>query len=388
MKFLVLFPSIKRGGAEEYALTIASAAVKEGWDVHAAFPQTDLTSSLINDFTANGIQYHRLMIGELNKINLHKIKHFLQLTQTVALLHMIKPDVVEIVLPWSTYCFGNIIACGLMRIPTAVVFQLSPIRLSFNTKMLKIYSWARSRNQEWIAISENNRKIISASFNIPISDVIRIYNGVKAPIFSNTLDNEERTKLRRQTRQELGLPEISKIAITVGRLHPQKGYSDLIPLIPHILREFPNMRFVWVGDGEQKDFLIDKVREYNIEDRVLFIGYRSDVSTLLKSSDIFIFPTHFEGGQSLALVEAMASGLQIVATKASGIPEAIEDKVHGLLCRVGDSCDLLENIRWALRHPEDMQTMARRSAIRAQDFSEDKMVRETFNVLKKLGSSK
>ena len=55
MKLLILFPSPYRGGAEEYALTIASAASQQGWDVHATFPKTDENSSLISDFSANKV---------------------------------------------------------------------------------------------------------------------------------------------------------------------------------------------------------------------------------------------------------------------------------------------------------------------------------------------
>ena len=112
MKLLTLFPSEIRGGAEEYALTIASAAVKNGWNVHAAFPKTDKTTSLISDFSANNVRYHSLKIAESNSAT--KKRHALRFARTLTLLLKLKPDVVQIVLPWPNRCLGSILACGLL----------------------------------------------------------------------------------------------------------------------------------------------------------------------------------------------------------------------------------------------------------------------------------
>jgi glycosyltransferase involved in cell wall biosynthesis len=213
--------------------------------------------------------------------------------------------------------------------------------------------------------------------------VLRIYNGAKVTSTEIDGNQEERTTLRHQVRQELGISETARVALTVGRLDSQKGYNDLIPVVPHIIIEFPEVRFVWVGEGKQRDYLVNQVRDYGVEDKVLFLGYRSDVPRLLKSADLFVFPTHYEG-LSFALAEAMTHGLPMVTSNASSIPEIIEDKVHGLLFRAGDSCDLLEAIRWALRHPDQMQEMAQQAQLRVQEFSQEKMIQQTLEVWQQL----
>jgi glycosyltransferase involved in cell wall biosynthesis len=174
--------------------------------------------------------------------------------------------------------------------------------------------------------------------------------------------------------------------LTVGRLSEQKGYRDIVPIVAQIVSEFPNVKFLWVGEGEERESLVKKVKKYGVEDYVLFLGYRSDVPRLLKAADLFVFPTYYEGGQSFALAEAMAYGLPIVSSDASGIPEIVENKVHGLLCPVGNRDRLLESILWALRHPDAMQEMARQGKLRAQDFSEEKMVKEYLNLWQKMNS--
>ena len=385
MKLLAIFPSTLRGGVEEYTLKIASAARQEGWDAHVAFPQTNGTASLIEDFTAQGICYHPLAIAEQkNGRQLESVVDYLpQLIKTLTLLIKVKPDVVQIILPWPTHCLGCILACGILHIPTVVRFGLVASKFSLSDKRKKIYAWARARNQQWVALSQNNRQLICDVFGIPEPEVLQIYNGVTVKEAEVNCDSEATSSLRTQIRQELGLSTNHQIALTVGRLTRQKGYADLIPVIPEVLKQFPQVRFVWVGEGQQRDYLSDRVKKYGVEDQVLFLGYRSDVPKLLQAADLFVFPTLYEGHSS-ALTEAMAYGLPIVTSDASGIPEVIEHQVHGLIFPTGDRAQLKAAICWALTHPEQMQTMARNARDRAQDFSEEKMIQQYLEVWRKL----
>ncbi len=387
MRLLLIFPSTQRGGVEAYALTIATAAAKHGWEVYTAFPNTEGTASLIQDFQVQGVNYHHLEISEKSTNKLTAVvKHFLHLLRTVLLLLKIKPDIIQINLPWCDRCLGSILACGLLKIPTLVVFHLIPSQISISRIRLKLYAWGRARNQQWMAISKHTCKLVSESFKIPLEQVLCIYNGTKLIASTNSSDREDINTLRIQVRQELGLPETSQIALTVGRLHPQKGHIDLIPAIPHIIKEFPEVRFVWVGDGELREQLKHQVQEYGVEHQVLLVGYRCDIPRLLKSADMFVFPTHYEG-QPFALLEAMAHGLPIVASDTSAIPEVIENQIHGLLFRTGDSCDLLENLRTAFRNPEFIQKIAQNASLRVQEFSEQKMIEETLMILSQFSCS-
>lgn len=388
MRLLIITPSTLRGGVEEYTLKITSAAVEKGWDVHAAFPKTEGTVSLIQDFIAQEVTYHPLAIAETN----HRRRSSLQkdlpnLIRTATLLLRVQPDVVQIVLPYTNHCYGSILTCGMLRVPTLVRFGLVPNIFTFTPRQLKLYAWARSRNQQWMTVSDNNRRLVCESFCIPENQVLRIYNGTQLATQKMMCSREESIALRHQIRQALGLPADSRLVLTVGRLDPQKGYSDLIAVIPHLIKEFPDLKFVWVGEGPQRDRLLTRLKKYGIEKEVLLLGYRSDVPKLLAAADLFVFPTLYEGHSS-ALMEAMAYGLPVIASDASGIPEVIEDKVHGLLFYTGDSCDLLEKLRWGLRHPEEMREIAKNAQCRAQDFPKQKMTEETLGALKKLAEGK
>lgn len=387
MKLLVILPSTQRGGTEKYALTIATAAVEAGWDVHTAFPQTDGTVPLIQEFKIKGVHYHCLEIAKeyVQKARLIR-KYLLPFAKTLFLLLKLKPNVVQINLPWIDHCFSCIVACGILKIPTIVVFHLTPFPLSLAGIKLKIYAWARARNQQWVTVSENNRKTICKSFHVPYNEIICIYNGIRLAPNTINIELDKITALRCQIRHELGVLKTSKLALSVSRLHSQKGYSDIIPIISYIVKDFPDLKFIWVGDGEQQEYLVNKVREYSVEDKVIFLGYRSDVLKLMQSADIFIFPTHYEG-HPFVLLEAMAYNLPIVTSDASAIPEIIEHKVHGLLFRTGDSYDLLKTLQWALKHPVHMQKMAQNAQLRIQDFSEEKMLKDTLGIMQKLSKT-
>jgi glycosyltransferase involved in cell wall biosynthesis len=388
MKFLILFPSPGRGGAEEYALTIAKAAALRGWETHVAFQTTAQTASLVRDLQANKIQYHALAIQETSDSRAQiLLKQVLRLFRTLFLLWKLKPNAVQIVLPWQNLGRASLFACGMLKLPTLVVFQLAPYKLNFSTKARQLYAWARVRNQQWIAVSEQNRQVLSESFNIPKHEIVCIYNGADLKVDSQDQRDEAANPIRQHIDSELGISSDAKIVLTVGRLCWQKGYHLLLQTIPHLVQAFPDLHFIWVGDGESRDDLTQQLKEYGIEDKVSILGYRSDVADLLKIADLFVFPSLYEG-QPFALLEAMAQELPIIASNTSGIPELIESHKHGILFRQGDSCDLLASITWAMHNMEKMQTMAKAASLRVKEFSEQRMINETLQQVVELSQQK
>jgi glycosyltransferase involved in cell wall biosynthesis len=108
----------------------------------------------------------------------------------------------------------------------------------------------------------------------------------------------------------------------VGRLHFQKNQSFLIDIFNDYLKEDPTAICILIGDGEDKHKLINKVKRYGIEDRVLFLGVQSDMQGWLSAMDLFLFPSLFEG-LPVAPLEAQANGVPVLA--AEGVmPEAVQ----------------------------------------------------------------
>jgi glycosyltransferase involved in cell wall biosynthesis len=385
MKLLIIFPSTQRGGAEEYTLKIAKGSLQADWEIHTAFAKTSETTSLINDFIEQNVKYHSLDIADFEGGKFTSLKASLfRFLNTAKLLFKIQPDVVLLNLPAHHLGFIILWLCGLLKIPTAVVFHLIPFPASFSQSKLKAYHWAKARNQQWITISNYNRQYLAQEFSLDPQEFHCIYNGIQAESLVQSTD--DKSKIRSKIRQEFGLSETSQLLLTVARLHPQKGHDYLIPIIPKIVAKFPQVHFIWVGDGEHQPYLTDLLQEYGVETRVTFLGYRDDIPDLLTAADLFLFPSYQEG-LPFAILEAMVYGLPIVASDTGGIPEMLEDQQHGLIFRTGDCDDLLEKLDWALTHPADLKQMAETAQEQVEKFSENKMLEDTLEILQNLALS-
>lgn len=380
---LIFIPSAIRGGNEEYALTIAAAGAQRGYSVWVAFPHTSGMVTVFHDLDERGIRCLDLDISEERAPRVQLLRDQHRFFQTLFALLKVRPDVVHMALPWPPYGFGLLTACALLRIPSAVVFQLAPRRFPIAAWRRALCRWARARHQQWIAISGDNQRLLCDSYAADPAEVAVIYNGASRPPGA-PLDDTGREIARQDVRKELAVPREARLLITVGRLHAQKGYADLIQAIPAVLATDPDVHFVWVGDGPLRGELTRQLQHGGLEGAVHLLGHRTDVRRLLRAADLFVLPTHFEGGQSFALAEAMSEKLPIVASSASGIPEVIEHGVHGLLFPPGNTAALAEVIQWALHNPGAMGRMAEAACERGAEFSEERMVAETFSVLDRL----
>ena len=377
---LELLPSRARGGAEEYMLTVTKAAAVRGWRVSAAFPKCAGTASLIHDLVETGVAFNPLELVEPDDGQPARGRVRRELTnvlKTMRVLRHARPDVVHLVLPWPGLGLGSMVALALLRCPTVVTFQLVAGIYPVSPMRKRVYAWCRRRGQRWVAISENNHKLVCESFGVAADEVAVIPNGARLP---DIMSAAARESLRTDVRRELGLAAGSRMLLTVGRLSDQKGYALLIPVVAAVVREYPDVTFVWVGDGERRELFARMLTEHGGAAHVVMTGFRRDVRRLMQAADLFVFPTLFEG-LPFTLLEAMATRLPIVASDASSIPEVIQDGVHGVLFRMGEVGALESAILDSLRDPVRLGAMAGRAQERASLFSEARMLEDTLAVL-------
>ncbi len=414
VRLLIIIPSNARGGAEECALRMA-LGVSGHWSVHVALPEGISNGSLGQELRSKGIVTHVLKIpgryfirakeehlwknasfrgtGMVLK-SLHAVERnyrrlietrdaTIQLWWTSVLLLRVRPDVALLNLPWPTFGMGILMACALSRVPTAVLFHSYPFPFSFRPSRVRAYNWARGRDQRWLTVSEHDRNLLSGSLRINPARIARLHTGINQNSIQGITSRARTAAMRREVREELGVPRTARLILSVGRLEAAKGFEELMSTIPHLISEFPDAWFVWLGQPDQPDALRAELEELRITHRILLAGYRRDVPRFMHASDLFVLPSRMEG-LPLVLLEAMASGLPVVSTRVGGVPELITHGDNGLLTRIGDSCDLLEALRWALRNPRKMRSMAHRARQRAREFSEERMVAEITEVLRGL----
>ena len=116
---------------------------------------------------------------------------------------------------------------------------------------------------------------------------------------------------RNQIRKELDIPKNSRAVVTVGRMTPPKNPPGIIEICKALSRKCASVndvRFIWVGTGEDKDWIEDEVRKSGLSEIVRLTGVRSDVNKIMMGADIFILPSLWEGLPVVA-VEAQAAGL-------------------------------------------------------------------------------
>jgi glycosyltransferase involved in cell wall biosynthesis len=143
-----------------------------------------------------------------------------------------------------------------------------------------------------------------------------------------------------------------------------------------VVERSPEVRFTLIGEGDLKSYLLKKAKKCLVEDNLLLSGYRFDVFRLLGAGDLLVFPTHLEGLLFL-VVEAMARGPAIIASTVSSLPETLSNEEERLLFQSRNPAALPEVLRFALRHPENMNQMARKARLRALEFSGDRTVKIT-----------
>jgi glycosyltransferase involved in cell wall biosynthesis len=159
----------------------------------------------------------------------------------------------------------------------------------------------------------------------------------------------------RALRTKLGLPE-GTLAVYTGRLLRGKGLELLLAAFASVTAELPELRLVLVGSGEGQSLSVEgelrrSAAESALAGRVVFAGRVDAVEDWLRASDLFVFPSLFEG-LGISLVEAASCGLPAIGSRTGGIVDVIEDGRSGLLVPAGDAAALVAALRQLARNPD------------------------------------
>jgi glycosyltransferase involved in cell wall biosynthesis len=172
-------------------------------------------------------------------------------------------------------------------------------------------------------------------------------------------------------RERLGIPVDAPVVLSVGRMVTKKGYHVLVEIVPELLSRHPDAHLVLAGGGDRLEEFREACAAFS--DRVHFPGvvFRNTLPELYRDVDIFVLPAVHDrkgnvDGLPNVILEAMASGLPVVATKISGIPLAVKDGVNGRLIPEGETEPLLQGLSELLAKPEKR----RRMGIEAREMAE------------------
>jgi len=170
---------------------------------------------------------------------------------------------------------------------------------------------------------------------------------------------------RADTRRELGVPEDAPLLISVGRIVPQKAISDLVRAFAQLPPGSPAPHWRIVGRGRLETSLAREIQRLGLGARAQLIGLRSDVPRLLGASDLYLSSSHWEG-LPVAMLEAMAAGLPVVATRVGDVPRVI-DPSCGVLVPARDPGALANAIAALLADPARLRRLGAAARARARE---------------------
>ena len=232
-----------------------------------------------------------------------------------------RPDIVH------TFNDGALIyafpAAKMARVPVLVHAEHGRLPVPEKWLLRKIRLAMARRAQAVVVVSDALRELVSDE-GVPEHKLVTLVNGVDLETFSGGHDRVE-------LRQKWGLSDTDLVVGTVGSLTPQKNHKMLIEaaaLIPYI-------KVLIAGGGRLESSLNQLIEENHLENRVRCIGRIDDVPSFLSLLDVFALPSTTEG-TSLALLEAMAARLTVVATDVGGNAKVVENGKTGFLTPAGD----------------------------------------------------
>ncbi|MFH1012728.1 MAG: glycosyltransferase family 4 protein [Candidatus Peregrinibacteria bacterium] len=342
------------GGAEKQMLLLAKHLSKRGIRVNLAYGKYSRIRDMRDEFARVCEK-----VFELNALHKHDPRHYFELKR---LLRNEKPDLVHLHLWNPGACRWAFFAATREKAPVVTTehdpFELKGLKRAVKKMCLK-------RTAHTIAVSETGRRDLQEWYGIPDEKVSVVHNGIELERFL-------------ECREKAPLPvQPGDIVITcVAELHERKGHRYLLEAFSRLQKNTPTLRLMLVGLGPLQRELEAR---YGNNDHIHFLGWRDDVAEILRASDIFVLPSLKEAF-GLSVIEAMASGVAVIATASGGVPEIIENGKSGILVPPASSEKLAEAISALLHHPDQKRAIEAMAKERAKIFTAERMAEGTAQV--------
>jgi len=370
-KLIYFSDAIFLGGAEEYLKVLVPEMNREKYHSRVALTRRPETQSLADFF-----ERQHVAVDFVETHSKSPLENFLSPWRY---FRQQRPSIVHFNLNNPFGCFFPVLAAFCSGVPWKLAtehlaFELaSGKRAGIRTKKLvkRILTFCLDYT---IAVSQANKRLLVRDYEVDPFRVKLIRNCVDIDKYAFSVEGRSRV------RREFNLTDDQFLVGTVARFSFQKGHEFTIEAIPKILEAFPQTRFLFVGDGPEHDRLSAKIREQQLEPYVLFAGVREDIAEVLSAMDLFLLTSIFEG-LPLSILEAMAAGLPVIATRVSGTPEAVLHNLTGLLIPPADSVAVSGAVIELLSKPQLRRWMGEQGlGLVRQQFSKSFMVKQVEDI--------
>ncbi len=357
-KIFFLHPTLNVGGAEKMAYEIVRHLDRTRFrlKVCCLYGPGSIGQELINE----GIELnHGLMKSKYDLYGAYRLFQLLKKESPDLLFAENSP----LVLFWGFICARIL---NVPRIATVIHATMKPDRRVRFKKDI-INRFILHRLDKIGVVSNAKLKSLVKKYNLKPEKIVLIPNGIDIAKFT---DLEQRNGLK----QEIGISEGDKIIGMVGRLVRKKGHDVLLKSAKDILVDFPNAKFLIIGDGEERASLEKLVTDLGIGESVIFLGERKDIADLISLFDIAVLCSRDES-LPVALLEYTAVSKPIVATNVGGNSEIIVDTKSGFLVPPDNPKALAIKIIELLKNEKKGRIMGRLARKIAEDkFSLEQMM--------------
>ncbi|MDS1030692.1 glycosyltransferase [Bacillota bacterium LX-D] len=353
------------GGIKTHLINLCNGLEEEKYNIYLATPNIQ---DFIPHLPKQNVQL--LSCGITGNLNLpldykvvHEIAHFLR-QYHIQIIHTHG---------FKASLLGRI-AARMVKTPIVITTAHNFIYNNLNNSITKLLvrnlqKKLATGTDHFIAVSQALAEDIIKNEGILPKKVTTIYNGIDTRI----------QRKRIILLENLIDPSFQNIVV-IARLIPEKGVHLFIQMSKIIANLFPLARFYIIGDGPEKNNLKLQVKEYDLEEKIFFLGYRNDVADLLSQFKIVVIPSLNEG-LSVTALEAMLAQRAIVASNVGGLPELIEHGKTGLLFSKGNVIEGANQIINLLNNKNLAAYLAHNALQKVlKNFSREKMCQETSEI--------
>lgn len=349
MKVLHIINNLAPGGAEMLLSLVAPAMKRKGVDVEIATIYKYDNRTLHERLVSQGVTVHHLDFGKRYDIRILSEVRKLTRTNTYDVIH--------------ANLFPTFYWVALSKPPCRklVVTEHNTHNRRLNSRVFKpIERFIYNRYGAIVCVGHNVQTALSSWLPELGPRMQTIYNGIDLNKFKTA---------QAADRGSIDIPETAPIAAMIARFYDQKDHKTVI----EAARLISDLHVLFIGDGERRKTMQEHASRLGVANRIHFLGYRSDVASLLKLSDVYIQSSHYEG-IPLSVVEAMACGIPVIASDVGGLREIVQDGISGLLFKRADVGDLSEKLQSILHDARIKAKLKTGALARAPDFSLDAMV--------------
>ncbi len=232
-----------------------------------------------------------------------------------------------------------------------------------------------------ICVSEADRQLALQTRLAPPEKLVTIHNGIDADAITFFSQDQAQTAIKKLCQ----LPTANcQLIGTIANLYPTKGLADVITALPEVLRRFPGVQLVVIGEGPERPALERQIQALGVATSCHLAGEVADAARLLPGFDVYL-SSSLKEGFPYALLEAMAAKRPIAATAVGGVPEMIRANEEGLLVSPGQPVKLASAVIQLLEDPSLARTLGAAAFRRVrQEFTLQRMVEQTATAYQKI----